>query len=169
MTNQIQTIRKRSGALEAFNPDKISRAISRAFLSTQETVTDGQLEAMTVWISGQLQEGSDVEQIQDLAEQALMGAGCYRTAKAYILYRQNHARMRQTVNQITGLAQDDSLADLLEDIQRDFPQTEYSLDRLQIKAAELIRPGQSLQERLRFLERAAAELTSREPYARAAD
>ncbi len=161
MTNQIQTIRKRSGALEAFNPDKISRAISRAFLSTQETVTDGQLEAMTVWISGQLQEGSDVEQIQDLAEQALMGAGCYRTAKAYILYRQNHARMRQTVNQITGLAQDDSLADLLEDIQRDFPQTEYSLDRLQIKAAELIRPGQSLQERLRFLERAAAELTSR--------
>ena len=65
MTNQIQTIRKRSGALEAFNPDKISRAISRAFLSTQETVTDGQLEAMTVWISGQLQEGSDVEQIQD--------------------------------------------------------------------------------------------------------
>lgn len=64
-----------------------------------------------------------MEQIQDLAEQALMGAGCYRTAKAYILYRQNHARMRQTVNQITGLAQDDSLADLLEDIQRDFPQT----------------------------------------------
>ncbi|MFT7794401.1 UNVERIFIED_CONTAM: hypothetical protein ODY05_14975, partial [Salmonella enterica subsp. enterica serovar Enteritidis] len=69
--------------------------------------------------------------------------------------------MREIVNRLTELAQDPTLAGLLTQVQEDFPQSEYSLDRLQIKAAELIRPDQSAKERLRFLERAAAELTSR--------
>ncbi|WP_304411724.1 ATP cone domain-containing protein, partial [Faecalibaculum rodentium] len=161
MTENIHTIRKRSGHMEIFDPEKIRRAITRAFASTGESVTDAQLNDMTGWITAQLQEGSEVEQIQDLAEQALMENGFYKTAKAYILYRQTHARMREIVNRLTELAQDPTLAGLLTQVQEDFPQSEYSLDRLQIKAAELIRPDQSAKERLRFLERAAAELTSR--------
>lgn len=161
MTENIHTIRKRSGHMEIFDPEKIRRAITRAFTSTGESVTDAQLNDMTGWITAQLQEGSEVEQIQDLAEQALMESGFYKTAKAYILYRQTHAHMREIVNRLTELTQDPTLGDLLTQVQEDFPQSEYSLDRLQIKAAELIRPDQSSPERLRFLERAAAELTSR--------
>ena len=161
MSNIISRIRKRSGSMEIFDPEKIRNAMKRAFHSTGETVTDSQLDTMTAWITGQLQEGSEVEQIQDLAEQALMESGYYRTAKAYILYRQGHARLRETVARLVTLTEDPTLKPLLEAIQADFPESGYSLDRLEIKAAELIRPDQDIQQRLRFLERAAAELTSR--------
>lgn len=66
MTENIHTIRKRSGHMEIFDPEKIRRAITRAFTSTGESVTDAQLNDMTGWITTQLQEGSEVEQIQDL-------------------------------------------------------------------------------------------------------
>lgn len=159
--NQLNTIRKRSGLLEPFDPDKIRRALSKAFASTRESVSSKQLDQMVTKIISRLDSQCDVEQVQDLAEQTLMEQGYYQTAKAYILYRQTHARLRKEVQQLSELCLDKELIALLRTIQSDFPQSEYSLDRLYIKAAELIRLDQSQRVRLSFLERAASELTSR--------
>lgn len=161
MNNRIQTIVKRSGQAEAFDLNKIRRALSKAFASTDEKITEEGLNAISDQIADSLPEGTDVETIQDLAEKALMKQGFYKTAKAYILYRQSHAEMRESVKQIAELIGDPDLGKVLKGIQSDFPKEEYSLERLSVKAAEMIRPSQSLQERLSFLERAAAELTSR--------
>ena len=51
MTENIHTIRKRSGHMEIFDPEKIRRAITRAFSSTGESVTDAQLNDMTGSVS----------------------------------------------------------------------------------------------------------------------
>jgi len=41
-----------------------------------------------------------VEEIQDVVETELMNEGCNSTAKAYIIYREDHARKRETNNNI---------------------------------------------------------------------
>lgn len=57
------------------------------------------------------QEEVDVEHIQDLVEQQLMGAGLYDVAKAYIIYRDEHSKVRnQRLRPDTSSVQDYMLA-----------------------------------------------------------
>ncbi|WP_430623965.1 ribonucleoside-diphosphate reductase subunit alpha [Ileibacterium valens] len=161
MNTRILNIRKRSGAFEAFDPTKINAALYKAFASTDELISDPKLLEITQDIVNRLNEECDVEQIQDVAEQVLMENGYFKTAKAYILYRQSHYRLRETLNKIVDLVIDPQIQPVLREIQKDFSEPEYSLERLQIKAAELIREDQSQKIRLSMLERAASELVSR--------
>lgn len=161
MNDKITEIRKRNGSPEAFNAGKIRNALRKAFSSTDETINEEHLDALTSEIVGRIEGEADVEQVQDLAEKVLMENGFFNTAKSYILYRQQRAQKREVISRIINLTAEPALKPLLRNIQKDFPEPEYDLERLYIKAAELIRPDQPQMTRLSMLERAAAELVSR--------
>ncbi|ORJ60328.1 ribonucleoside triphosphate reductase [Geothermobacter hydrogeniphilus] len=97
----LEFIRKRDGRLAAFEPDKIIEAIRKAV----QAVGGSDLEKpkqITAQVSGILEviykDGRvpTVENVQDLVEKCLIENGHARVAKAYILYRQQHASLRRT-------------------------------------------------------------------------
>jgi ribonucleoside-diphosphate reductase alpha chain len=104
-TDTLQVI-KRNGSLVGFDPSKIGVAVTKAFLAVEgdsaagsarihdsvERVTDQVVQA----ISRRLQAGGKVhiEDIQDQVELALMRAEEQKVARAYVLYREEHARER---------------------------------------------------------------------------
>lgn len=100
-------IRKRDGNVVAFSPDKILRALIKAFASTGEG-SEELAERLTRLIVQRLETIErnnagfvpEVEQIQDLVELSLIEEGLARTVKAYILYREEHRRSRDEQRQI---------------------------------------------------------------------
>jgi len=92
-------IQKRDGRLAAFDEEKITLAISKAFNATYKPGQEETAIELTRQVMQLLQtEGNDhpeVEHIQDLVEQVLMDNGYIQTAKAYILYRDQRNRARE--------------------------------------------------------------------------
>lgn len=92
-------VKKRNGEIVAFDAKKISQAIQKAVASIeyQEEVDQ---EHLVLQISGELTSSPekvlDVEHIQDVVENRLMDAGHHETAKAYILYRDQHRKQRES-------------------------------------------------------------------------
>ena len=155
---------KRTGGEEPYRREKIIAALKKAFQSVQEPWDDALLAALLARIEHCLAEKdtAQVEEIQDLAEQALMESGRYAVARSYILYRERRTALRR---QREGLLNRLSLPELqpcLRDIQRDFPQEEYALTRLEAKYATFRKEGMTADEELDSLIRAAAELTNKE-------
>ncbi len=93
---------KRNGAAAAFRPELIRSAIARAGLATGATDAD-HADAYAAPVADVVMERlaaegtpyPHVEHIQDLVEQALLDAGHTGTARAYIAYREQHARLRE--------------------------------------------------------------------------
>ena len=95
----ITQIRKRNGDLAAFNPQKIEDAIHKASIAVRdEKIPAAQLKALTAQVVASLPQDEipTVEQVQDKVEEALIAADYAKTAKAYILYRAEHAKIRQS-------------------------------------------------------------------------
>lgn len=97
----IQYVRKRDGRLETFDPGKIEKAIFAAAkavggedLERAEKVTRQVVSFLEVMYKGG--RIPTVENVQDLVEKVLIENGHAKTAKAYILYRDQHAKLRQT-------------------------------------------------------------------------
>ena len=91
-------IRKRDGRLVEFHTEKIRNAIWRSFLGVGQTGMEDVSDALARKVETMLElEGCEpeVEHVQDLVEQVLMQEGYGRTAKAYILYREERSRARQ--------------------------------------------------------------------------
>jgi ribonucleoside-diphosphate reductase alpha chain len=163
------TIQKRSGQQEAYDPNKIKAAIGKAFVGTDTQVTDAQLEKLTHGAEALLHKALDnglsftVETVQDMAEQALMQAGYFAQAKAYILYRDVRRKKREERQKLLAYFQDFAeLAPVLDGIERDFPQEEYALSILNRKFQSLYKEDRGLDERMDVLIRAAIELTDKE-------
>lgn len=91
----IQHILKRDGRVVAFDRDKIAHAIAAAGNSTGELDLAG-AQALTDRVIDALadQPCPGVETIQNRVEEALVHAGHWRSARAYIVYREQHARLR---------------------------------------------------------------------------
>lgn len=98
-------LRKRDGRRVAFELDKISHAIAAAGEATGEF---GDAAALTLADTVQRQlaglDEVDVEQVQDRVEHALMRAGYFDTARAYIVYRERHGRLRRDRKAIVDVA-----------------------------------------------------------------
>jgi ribonucleoside-triphosphate reductase len=86
---------KRDGRPAAFDAGKIHSAIARAGAATGEFGADtaARLAAQVVELLSS--KTPSIEQIQDLVERALIGAGYIGTARAYIVYRESHQRLRE--------------------------------------------------------------------------
>ena len=92
-------IKKRDGAVVAFDADKIRSAIRRAGAATGEfggdeamLLTAQVVKVLSHRFAGQI---PDIERIQDVVEQALITANHFRTNRAYSVYREQRARLRQ--------------------------------------------------------------------------
>jgi anaerobic ribonucleoside-triphosphate reductase len=91
-------IKKRNGEIVNFDFLKIRNAISKANNAVQdEAMDENALDLLTARVAGRF--GADViptvEEIQDVVEENLIKAGYAKTAKAYILYRAEHTKIRQ--------------------------------------------------------------------------
>lgn len=93
-----KTIRKRDGRLVAFQPEKIAIAIAKAGKATGEfgdseaqELADLVMERAPKMIRRRI---PTVEELQDVVEEVLLNSEYRATSKAYIIYRQKHAEMR---------------------------------------------------------------------------
>jgi len=92
-------ITKRDGSKAQFDAGKITAAIAKAGAATGEF--DGETAArLTLRVLSMAHQVLDarvptVEEIQDIVEEVLLSSPYRRTTKAYILYREQHARLRE--------------------------------------------------------------------------
>ena len=92
---------KRDGKKEAFSLDKIKNAISKAFLSVGSFATQDVITNVLSRVS--ISDGTNVEEIQNQVEVALMAEHYYSVAKAYMLYRQKHLEDREVRDKLKFL------------------------------------------------------------------
>lgn len=110
MDNIIKKIIKRDGREESFNKDKLASAIGKAGVQTGEFGEEEAKRLADIVVALVLKtlkknEIVQVEKMQDVAEQVLMAAGHYQTAKAYILYRAARSDERR-IERIIGVKDD---------------------------------------------------------------
>jgi ribonucleoside-diphosphate reductase alpha chain len=100
----LTKVRKRDGRIELFNIIKIATAIHKALEAT--TTKDGKAaQALAEEVAAILNKRFEgvipsVENIQDIVEETLMRRHFAKAAKAYILYRQQHAQIREAKRMI---------------------------------------------------------------------
>ena len=92
---------KRDGKKELFSLDKIKNAISKAFLSVGSFATQDVITNVLSRVS--ISDGTNVEEIQNQVEVALMAEHYYSVAKAYMLYRQKHLEDREVRDKLKFL------------------------------------------------------------------
>ncbi len=95
----FEQIKKRDGRITSFDSSKITSAIEKAGRATGEF--NGReakrLTLRVLTLARDLQLGSvpEVEEIQDIVERVLLDSPFYKTAKAYIIYREQHNQIRR--------------------------------------------------------------------------
>ncbi len=100
-TNKITKVVKRSGRVVPFDQNKITIAVAKAFKATGEgSKSDAKKVSNKVvrLLNKNYKKGyvPEIEEIQDLVERVLMILDFEETAKAYILYREQHRKIRET-------------------------------------------------------------------------
>lgn len=115
----FKRIVKRDGKIAKFDPEKITDAIAKAGLKTEEFKYD-RAKALTEKVLKRADEEitvrtPNVEQIQDLVEDVLMESSFKKTAKEYIQYRQERSRRREAKSDLMQIYRTISHADASED------------------------------------------------------
>lgn len=102
----FQSIIKRNGVEVSFDAEKIARAIMKAGVATGEfdapIAKRLALRALTLAQQALGEKTPTVEEIQDIVEEVLLTSPYRKTAKAYILYRDQHARIREIAARANG-------------------------------------------------------------------
>ena len=99
-----KSIKKRDGRTAKFDRKKIEKAIEKAGLETGE-FDAAQAVELTDKVLGVLETRNQkrlpsVEDIQDIVEDALIDSKFKKTAKAYIIYRDQHKKLREITSNI---------------------------------------------------------------------
>lgn len=99
----IENIKKRDGKIVKFEEERITEAIWKAAQSVggrDKELSKNLSHQVVEILEEKLKPGEipAVEQVQDLVEKVLVENGHYRTAKAYILYRELHSQIRELVD-----------------------------------------------------------------------
>lgn len=97
----LEYVKKRDGSTVEFNREKIENAVLKAASAVDleneaigEEITQEVVSYLKIFFG---EKGiPEVEQIQDLVEKVLIEKGYAEVAKAYILYREQHKKMRDT-------------------------------------------------------------------------
>jgi len=93
-----KTIVKRDGRVVPFEVQKIEKAIRSCFddLNRESSTSIIELAKRVVNIIGAKYSKPTVEQVQDIVELVLQAAGEFEAAKNYIIYRVEHAKLRDS-------------------------------------------------------------------------
>ena len=106
---ELSHIVKRDGSQVVFNSEKIMSAIRRAGEATEEFDQD-EANLLTNQVIKVLRHRFSkgvlptIEQIQDVVEQVLISANYYKTARAYIVYREQRSKSRQDKKTLIDVA-----------------------------------------------------------------
>jgi len=103
MQNKITKIQKRNGQIVEFDQSKIANAVFKAITSTGQgdgVESKKVSEKVVEFLNRRFKEGEipTVEQIQDIVEEVLILENLVETAKAFILYREQRRRIRETTS-----------------------------------------------------------------------
>jgi anaerobic ribonucleoside-triphosphate reductase len=90
---------KRDGRIVDFEIDKIAKAMQKAFDATETNYNTSVIDFLALKVTAEFQpkikdELISIEDIQDSVESVLSKAGYENVAKAYILYRKQHEKLR---------------------------------------------------------------------------
>ncbi|MHC5033519.1 MAG: anaerobic ribonucleoside-triphosphate reductase [Planctomycetota bacterium] len=114
--SSIEQVRKRDGRLVPFDRSKIADAIFKAAQAVggDDRVLADELAAMvTMFLERNFDDQPPtIEEIQDTVEKVLIETGHAKTAKAYILYRDRRARIRQSLQVRKPVRRRDSSTDI---------------------------------------------------------
>src|SRR6185369_15549344 len=94
----FKSIVKRGGSTVPFNKEKIVKALTKAGVATGEfderEAKKLAIESIKAAEKKIVDRDPHVEEIQDIVEQTLMRSKFKKSAKSYMIYRQQHAEMR---------------------------------------------------------------------------
>ena len=101
MENKFTQIKKRDGRIVDFEQEKITDAIFKALTVTNKggrRISQRLSDKMVVLLNKRFKKDHIpvVEEVQDLVEEVLILGGYTETARAYILYREQRRRIRDT-------------------------------------------------------------------------
>lgn len=89
---------KRDGSIRDFDADKIVIAIAKAGKATGEITAEGAKRLTETEVMPRIRalktETPDIEKVQDAVEQSIFAGGFFKTLRAYIVYREQHAKQR---------------------------------------------------------------------------
>ena len=93
-------IKKRDGNIVPFNLNKIKVAIEKAFTAVGKNYNDDIIDMLALRVTATFNDKVkndvvSVEDIQDSVEVVLIQSGYVEVAKAYILYRKQHEKLRE--------------------------------------------------------------------------
>lgn len=106
MSESPEYIIKRSGQKVNFNAAKIREAIRKAGNAVDdEELTEDKIVNLTNQVLEKIPKDSvpTVEQVQDLVEEVLIANDLPKTSKAYILYRAERSKLRQTEKDLMNI------------------------------------------------------------------
>ena len=119
----IRFIKKRDSRVVPFDIAKIDEAIFRAAKAqggTDRAMSRNLADQVLDMLEAEGGDTPDVEHVQDLVEKVLIEAGHARTAKAYILYRNERTRVREMKTRLMNTLKDLSFTDAKElDLKRE--------------------------------------------------
>ncbi|MFA6525865.1 MAG: ribonucleoside triphosphate reductase [Candidatus Buchananbacteria bacterium] len=100
MESQIKQIRKRNGEIADFDQSKVTSAVYKSLMAVGRDD-----EALALRLSDQVVQILNnkfhfrsipaIEEVQDIVEEVLIKEDLVKAAKAYIIYREQHARLRE--------------------------------------------------------------------------
>ncbi|RLG73152.1 MAG: ribonucleoside triphosphate reductase [Methanobacteriota archaeon] len=98
----FEKIKKRDGRIVKFDAERITNAIRKAGEATGEFDREV-AQRLTIRVLNLAQQiigdrTPTVEEIQDIVEEVLISSPYKKTAKAYIIYREQHARLREIIS-----------------------------------------------------------------------
>ena len=102
VSETIKTVVKRTSEEVPYDPEKIKKAIAKAFNAgfKKDGVEKANLDALTMNVQNKLIARGltrpNIEDIQDIVEETLMESGYVSTAKSYVLYRAERTRVRDS-------------------------------------------------------------------------
>jgi anaerobic ribonucleoside-triphosphate reductase/transcriptional regulator NrdR len=107
---KLHYVIKRDGATIKFDKERIIEAIWKAAESvggTDKEIAEQLADKVVEALEGRFTDKSppQVEQIQDIVEKILIENGHAKTAKAFILYREQHAKIRDTKSTFVDVEQ----------------------------------------------------------------
>jgi len=102
MENKIEKVQKRDGTIVPFDRNRIEEAVFKALTASGEgdgkrakRISDKVIKILNRRFKKE--KIPHVEQIQDIVEEVLILEGLVKTAKAYILYREQRRRIREAI------------------------------------------------------------------------
>ncbi|MEK7451589.1 MAG: adenosylcobalamin-dependent ribonucleoside-diphosphate reductase [Patescibacteria group bacterium] len=132
----FKSILKRNGQITPFKIEKIVNAVYKASVAVGETnwqLANNLAKEIVERLGKKLKKGASptVEEVQDMVEVVLVNAGRARIAKAYILYRQHRAEIRQEKRHILNKEEIDEI------------DKKFDINALRVLAARYLRKDES--------------------------